>query len=142
MDWKEIEKHFVEPSIEEYKKKFILEGPFFISHDEIYEDEDWIDISPHLKRHYDSYINEPNIEIRMADKQFFEVLPGVDIDPRKIDFKTCTPIILNTDYSVYDGRHRTLLVKLAKSSIRAYRIIKKLGEPKNKENNITRKWIT
>ena len=47
-----------------------------------------------------------------------------------INFKTIPPIILNEDYTIYNGRHRSFLAKLTKNSIRAYRRI-------NKPNNHT-----
>ena len=102
--------------------KFLLEGPFFISHDKIKPQSE--EIKKTLQRFYDLHIKE--------DHPFWNVLPGEKHhSPLNVDFKTLPPIILNEDYSVWTGNHRTFLAKKHKSSIRAYKIVKK---PNNHPN--------
>ena len=109
--------------------KFLLEGPFFISHDKIKplskEKEETI------KRHYNLYIKDKNEGKRNPYTFFNSMEENKNYDPRDINFETVAPIILNEDYTIYNGKHRTFLAKLEKSSIRAYRIINK---PNNHPN--------
>ena len=97
--------------------KFILEGPFFVNYNDIKEDVRSDEDQSTLKRHYKLHIEERDNKISNPFPFFNIMIDEENHDPRDINFKTIPPIILNEDYTIYNGRHRSFLAKLTKNSI-------------------------